>query len=389
MATVTRARVTRRIIGRLRLAAQGLLGGGFRSVPDAVRGMTAMQAQDFQAALWAVGLRVPGAGMSDVRAALDSGTVVRSWPMRGTLHLLAPEDLRWILNITTPRLVQGMASRHRQLEITAGDVEVCKNIALDLLSGGLPSGDLRSEGPPSGDPGDGKRRGATRRELFEAFEAGGQPPTGQRGIHLLGLLCQSATLVPGPLDGNQQKFVAFDDWITTSRDLGREEGITELLLRYLRSHGPVTVRDFAWWSNTTLTEARAALASVRGELVELEYDGTQYWMSPQTAELLDGTVPGQRTVLALPGFDEFVLGYTDRSLVLPPEHAQKIVPGGNGVFKKAIVAGGEVVGTWARQGTGRTASFVAEPFDPSKPFGPATMGGFNRSIGQYERFLAS
>lgn len=336
--------------------------------------MTAMQAQDLQAVLWAVGLRVPGAGVNDVRAALNSGAVVRSWPMRGTLHLLAPEDLRWILNITTPRLVQGMSSRHRQLEITAGDVEVCKKIALDLLSGA---------------PGDGSRRGATRRELFEAFAAGGQPPAGQRGIHLLGLLCQSATLVPGPLDGNQQKFVAFDDWITTSRDLDRGQGIGELLLRYLRSHGPATVRDFAWWSNITLTEARAALVLIRGEVVKLEFGGTDYWMSPQTAELLDGRVPGQRTVLALPGFDEFILGYTDRSLVLPPEHAQKIVPGGNGVFKKAIAAGGEVVGTWARQGTGRTGSYGPEPFDTSKPLDPAIVAGFNRSIRQYEKFLAS
>ena len=73
------------------------------------------------------------------------------------------------------------------------------------------------------------------------------------------------SLVPGPLDGNQQKFVAFDDWITTSRDLGREEGIAELLLRYLRGHGPATLRDFAWWSSTALTEARAALPAVNGE----------------------------------------------------------------------------------------------------------------------------
>jgi winged helix DNA-binding protein len=303
------------------------------------------------------------------------GTVVRSWPMRGTLHLLAPEDLRWILNITTPRLVQGMASRHRQLEIAAGDVEVCRKIALDLLSGA---------GSESGRP-----AGATRGELFAAFEAGGQPPTGQRGVHLLGLLCQSASLVPGPLEGNQQKFVVFDDWIATSRDLGREEGLAELLLRYLRSHGPATVRDFAWWSNTTLTEARAALAAVRRELVELEFDGRDYWLSPGTAALLDDGVPGQRTVLALPGFDEFVLGYTDRSLVLPPEHAQKIVPGGNGVFKKAIVAGGEVVGTWARQGTGRSAKFVPEPFDDTGPLGPSALAAFTRAVERYERFLAS
>jgi hypothetical protein len=379
MARVARIRVTVRIIGRLRLASQGLLGEGFAGVPEAVRRMTAMQAQDLQAALWAVGLRVPGAGLSEVRAALDAGTVVRSWPMRGTLHLLAPEDLRWILNITTARLVHGMSSRHRQLEISGSDVDVCRKVALDLVSGGrgVSGGQEVSGG-----------QGATRGELFAAFDAAGQPPTGQRGIHLLGLLCQSASLVPGPLDGNQQKFVAFGDWITSSRDLSREEGIAELLLRYLRSHGPATVRDFAWWSGIPLTEVRAALPAVRGELVELEFGGTSYWLSPETAALLDDGVPGQRTVLALPGFDEFVLGYTDRSLVLPPEHAQKIVPGG-GVFKKAIVAGGEVGGTWARQGTGRSASFGPVPFDDSKPLGTATLAGFNRSAARYERFLAS
>lgn len=374
MGAATKTRITSKVMGRLRMAAQGLLGDGYSSVPEAVRSMTAMQAQDLQSALWAVGLRVPGAGLSDVRGALESGTVVRSWPMRGTLHLLAPEDLRWILNITTARLVQGMSSRHRQLEIAAGDVDVCRKIALDLVSGGR---------GVSGMP------GATRGELFAAFEAGGQSPAGQRGIHLLGLLCQSASLVPGPLDGNQQKFVAFDEWITTSRDLGREEGISELVLRYLRSHGPATVRDFAWWSNTTLTEARAALASVSGELVELEFGGTNYWLSPETAALLDDGVPGQRTVRALPGFDEFVLGYTDRSLVLPPEHAQKIVPGGNGVFKKAIAAGGEVIGTWGRQGNGRAAAVVPVPFDEAKPLGPASLAAFNRAAESYERFLAA
>ena len=195
--------------------------------------------------------------------------------------------------------------------------------------------------------------------------------------------------MPGPLDGNQQKFVAFDHWITSSRNLVREEGIAELLLRYLRGHGPATLRDFAWWSSIPLTEVRRALPAVSGELVELEHDGTGYWLSPEAAALLDGGVPGQRTVLALPGFDEFVLGYTDRSIVLPPEHAQKIVPGGNGVFKKAIVTGGEVTGTWARQGSGRAAAVVPVPFDDTKPFGPAALAGFRRAAERYERFLAS
>jgi hypothetical protein len=368
MAAAVKTRVSSKVMGRLRLASHGLLVPGFDGVPEAVRGMGAIQAQDLQSALWAVGVRVPGAGLSDVRRALDDGAVVRSWPMRGTLHLLAPEDLQWILNITTARMVQGTAGRHRQLEITSGDVEKCREVALGVVDGG---------------------RAASREELFAAFEAAGQATKAQRGIHLLWMLCQSASLVLGPLESNQQKFVAFDRWITSSRDLGREKGIAELLLRYLRGHGPATLRDFAWWSSIPLTEVRRALPEVSGELVELEHDGTQYWLSPEAAALLDDGVPGQRTVLALPGFDEFVLGYTDRSIVLPPEHAQKIVPGGNGVFKKAIVAGGEVTGTWARQGNGQPAAVVPVPFDDTKPLGPAALAGFRRAAERYGRFLAS
>jgi len=123
-------------MGRLRLVSQGLSGPGFGSVEAAVRAMTAMQAQDLQAALWAVGQRVPGSRIADVRAALDGGTIVRSWPMRGTLHLLAPEDLKWILEITSGRLIKSLAGRHRELEITAADVDAAAAAALDRVTGG-------------------------------------------------------------------------------------------------------------------------------------------------------------------------------------------------------------------------------------------------------------
>lgn len=366
MGAAARVRVTRRIIGRLRLASQGLLGPDFAAVPDAVRWMTAMQAQDLQAALWAVGLRVRNSNVDTVRTALDQGLIVRSWPMRGTLHLLAPEDLRWILAITAERLLKGMGGRHRELGIAPHDVAASREAALQLVTGG---------------------GSATRERLFQAFEDAGQSTAGQRGIHLLGILCQRGWLVQGPLVGNQQLIVAFDDWIKESRTLDRAEGIAELLLRYMRSHGPATERDFAWWSNTPLTEVRAALGAVKDQLEELEFEGTSYWLSPATAALLDDGVPGQRAVFALPGFDEFLLGYTDRSLVLAPEHAQKIVPGGNGMFKKTIVAGGEVIGTWARQGASRTAAVVPAPFDAVNGLRPAAQKSFELQAARYLKFL--
>jgi hypothetical protein len=367
MAAMTGIRLNPGIIGRLRLAAQGLLGPGFPSVPEAVRRMTAMQAQDLQSVLWAVGQRVRGSRIDDVRSALDRGDVVRSWPMRGTLHMLAPEDLKWILAITSDRLIRGLAGRHRELGINAADVDTAAATALRLVSGGA----------------------ASRAELFQAFERAGQSAAGQRGIHLLGILCQRGCLVQGPLAGNQQLVVAFDDWITESRTLDRAEGIAEWLLRYFRSHGPATERDFSWWAGIPLTETRAALARVSDQLVALEFEGTSYWLSPETAALLDDGVPGQRTVLALPGFDEFLLGYADRSLVLPPEHADKIVPGGNGVFKKTIVAGGAVVGTWMARTGGRDSGVVPGPFDAINGLRPAAQKSFELQAAKYRRYLGS
>jgi hypothetical protein len=366
MGTAGRVRVTGRIIGRLRLASQGLLGPDFESVPEAVRWMTAMQAQDLPAVLWAVGLRVRNANVDTVRAALDEGLVVRSWPMRGTLHLVAPEDLGWILDITTARMVHSTAGRHRELSISPDDVDRCRDVAMELVCGGRP---------------------ASRDELFAAFETAGQVTKAQRGIHLLWMLCQGQWLVPGPLAGNQQRFAAFGEWIPKSRALDRAGGIAELLVRYMHSHGPATERDFSWWSSIPLTEARAALDAVKDQLVELEFQGTSYWLSPATAALLDGGVPGQRSVFALPGFDEFLLGYTDRSPVLRPEHAQKIVPGGNGMFRKTLVAGGEVVGTWARSGTARTAGVVPEPFDAVNGLRPAAQRSFELQAARYLKFL--
>ena len=359
-----------KILGRLRLASQGLAGGtgSFGSVAELVRWMTAMQAQDLQAAMWAVGARVPGSGLRDVRAAIDSGAVVRSWPMRGTLHLVASEDLRWMLELTAERLTRSIAARHRELEITWADIEKCRDVALEHIAAGGP---------------------ASRADLSEVFEAAGQATQNQRGIHILGTLCRYAWLVQGPLARNQQLLVAFDEWIPVSRSLARQEAVAEFMLRYFRSHGPATLRDFAWWTQLPLTDVRAALEDIKDQLVELEFGCASYWMSPETAALLDTGVPGVRSMLLLPGFDEFLLGYQDRSLVLAAEHAARIVPGGNGVFKKTVVAGGEVIGTWAREGTGTRAAVVPELFDPSRPLGPAARTAFTRAAQRYLDFLTT
>ena len=370
--------VTPNTIARLRLAAQWILPASASPSPgpaDVVRRLTALQGQDFPGALWSIGLRAPGTTRADVEAAFNSGELVRSCPLRGTLHVTLAQDLGWILALTADRMRAGQATRHRQLGITTPDVDKVRGIALALL-----------------EQSDGK---ATREEVLAAFEQAGQGTKAQRGYHLLFLLCVEGTLVQGPVNpeggnGKAQYYVSPAAWIRNSRVLDRGEALGELALRYFRSHGPATVKDFQWWSKLTLADITAALDLVGHLLETVECNGASYLLAPETAELLGGTVPGARAVLLLPGFDEYLLGYTDRSAALAPHHAPLTVPGGNGMFRATVVAGGKVAGTWRKaQGAAEKQREVAGVVVPELFGGlsPARHKALERSAKAYKRFL--
>lgn len=328
----------------LRMAAQWLVGPPAASPVEAVRRLTAVQAQDLPGALLSVALR-SGGTRAEVTAALDAGTVVRSWPMRGTLHLTAAEDLRWLLDLCTERVLRGVATRRAALELTEVDLERAREAAVGALTGG---------------------RAASRAELLAALTAGGVPTTGQRGYHLLWWLSQTGTLVLGPTRDGDQLFVLLDEWVPVPRRLDREEALGELALRYFRGHGPATVADLVRWAGTTVGDGRAGLAFARPQLETLTVDGTEHLMDPGTPARLAAARAEAGGVHLLPGFDELVLGYADRSCTVPAEHADRIVPGANGVFRPTVVVGGRAVATW-RTGRGKARPLEVEPFGELAP----------------------
>lgn len=325
------AATDRRTLSALRLSALGLAAPASTDPGSIVRGLLAMQAQDFAGAKLSVGLRGNGLTEADVDAALADGTIVRSWPMRGTLHLTAPEDLRWMLRIAARRQATSLAKRRQDLAIADDELARAEQVAVELLSGG---------------------RVLQRSALLDAFVRAGVPTDGQRGYHLLTNLAHHAVIVFGPPEGKQQTFALFDEWIRDSRELDGDEALAELALRYFTAHGPATVADLAWWSSVPLGQARTGLALVADRLQVREFDGIAYWSAP-------GLEPAAGAIHLLPGFDEFMLGYQDRSVVLAPEHAQRIVPGHNGVFQPTIVVDGAVAGTWSR--TVRRRGITIEP----------------------------
>lgn len=329
-------------IGLLRLAALGLVGPRAPSPVAAVRRLGALQGQDYPGALVSVALRTAGRRRADVEAALDAGEIVRSWPMRGTLHLVAADDLRWFLDTVGVRALNGIGRRWAQLELDEAQAERARELVVEALAG---------------------TGRASRSELLAAVDAGGVPVTGQRGYHLLWYLSQTGTLCLGPTDGDgEQLFVLLDEWVREPRRLEREEALAELALRFFTGHGPATVADLVRWAGSTARDVRAGLAAVRDRLEAVTVEGTEHFMDPATPDRLAAARAEAEGVLLLPGFDEFVLGYGDRTAVVPAEFATRIVPGNNGMFRSTVVHRGQVVAVWRWSGRGAKRTVDVEPF---------------------------
>ncbi len=345
----------RALVASLRLSAQAIAEPRFHSAVEVVHHLLAMQAQDFGGALYAVALRTPQLTEADVLQAIADRQIVRSWPMRGTLHFTAAEDLGWMLALTGPRMISGVAGRQRQLGLDDEQLAHAARIAEQQLAATGVVG---------------------RTALLAAFDAAGLSTAGQRGAHLLWHLSVSGRLVWGPVDGKQHSFVALDDWVRSPRRLEGDEALAEFARRYVRSHGPASDRDLAWWSSLTLTQARRGLAIVADEFERLDLDGTAYLHDPA----LERAAPA---VHALPGFDEYVLGYQNRTAQLSAEWFERIVPGGNGMFLPTIVVDGEIVGTWKRTATAKRIVVDTVPF---APISARNRAAFARAVQRYGRF---
>jgi len=174
----------------------------------------------------------------------------------------------------------------------------------------------------------------------------------------------------GARRGKEFTYALLDEW-RPEPDAGRDEALAELALRYFTSRGPAALADFIGWSGLFAGEARAGLEMARPRLAEETFAGRSCWMAPDAAS----PEPGSRTAYALPGFDEYLLGYRDRSAALDPEHAQQIVPGGNGVFKPTIVIDGRIVGTWDRAFKRGGIAISTSPFTPMSAEDEALFAG--------------
>lgn len=319
--------------GLRRLHRQGIAHRTFKDASEVITWLGAMQGQDYAGAKWAFGIRLPGLTEADIDTAIASGQIMRTWAVRGTLHYVSPADIHWMVGLIAPKQISGNAARYRELELD--ESTLIRSTA--IIAHALENGEY-----------------LTRSALFAILETSGITTTGQRGFYMLQRAGLERLVYQGAMHGSETTFRA----LPAGKSRPKEEALAELARRYFLSRGPATLADFTHWSGLLISEARAGLESIKSLLVEDIIDGQSYWLTPDTYN------PPTQSLHLLPGFDEYILGYRDRSAVLAPEYADAICPGGNGVFISTLVSDGRVIGTWKRTLKKKTVSLAISPFRP-------------------------
>ena len=345
-------------IACLRLHHQQISQQSFKKPEDVVRWLVAVQAQDYLNSLWAVGLRLKNSREQDIEQALVDKTIVRTWPLRGTIHYTAPEDVRWMLKYLAPRVITRYGTVHRQVGLDAKTLTKGMKVFTKALEGSAP---------------------LTRPELYEALDRAKIDTSEQRGLHILVYSALKGLICVAPRRGKQPTFALLDEWLPATKMPDREEALASLAKRYFSSHGPATVQDFAWWAGLTGTDARKYLDVVKKEFEEATVEGQTYWFKPVKGKLKSAT----GAVFLLPPYDEYTVAYKDRSVVLEETQAAST---GNGIFRPVVIAGQRVVGTWKR--TRKKDLFTVET-EITPPFVKAKQEVLKKAIKHYTRFVST
>ena len=330
-----------------RTVAQRISVPGEPTVEATAGAMLGTQAQDLAAATWGLALRTPGADAAAVQAALADRSVVRGWPARGTLFLVAADDLRWLTELLAPRSLAASAGLWRRAGLEHQHFALAEEAVVAALA---EHGQL------------------SRPDLLGAVARHGVDTAGERGSHLLRWLSARCVIVFAAPRGTQQRFALFDEWIPASRRIDdREEALADYVRRWLARRGPATVRDLAWWGGLTLTEARHAVSLVDDVETTVVGDATWIERADAGAEGAGGgnarqARPARGDLRLLPPFDELLLGYGAREASLDPADASRLVPASNGLFLPAVTVDGRVVGTWRRTVARGTVAVEVDPW---------------------------
>jgi hypothetical protein len=311
-------------ICRRRLAGQLLTTVKVETGAEVVRALGAVQAQDFAGAKWGVAQRTTGRTDAEIEREFATGQILRTHVLRPTWHFVVPEDIRWMLELTGPRVSAAMAPVNRRLELDRGVYRRAYRVFTKALADG---------------------NCQTRTELAAHLtRAGVAGASGQRLGHLMLQAELDGIVCSGPRRDKQFTYALLDERAPPAASLPRDEALAELTRRYFTRRGPATPRDFAWWSGLTVTDAKRGIALVGSALERLTIGDTDYWAGTGAPRLTRQALSAH----LLPNYDEYFIGFRDRSAIGHRVRDTSAVTGGNALIPHVIVVNGELVGLWRR-----------------------------------------
>jgi Winged helix DNA-binding domain len=314
--------------------AQRLVGQPFESPTEAVRGLLAVQSQDYPGAKWAVGQRLADTSDAELDRLFDAGAILRTHVMRPTWHFVDPADIRWLLALTAPRVHQANAYQYRLQEIDPDVAASSRTVIERALAGG---GAL------------------TRPEIGRVLTDAGIPATSLRLGYFLGHAELEGLICSGPRRGRQQTYALLEERVPPARPRSRDEALTELARRYVEGHGPAQVADLSWWSGLTMADSRVALELATPPLRRESMGERAFWVAdrPGPSHAASSERPA---VHLLPNYDELLIAFRDRTDAIDPALPEPARVA-ESILAHIVVRHGLVVGGW-RRSAGRDSTRV-------------------------------
>lgn len=340
-----------------RIIRQGLSHPQFSDPVSVVKHMAGIQAQDFEMAKWAVGIRMQNPDLEAINAALDSAKIIRAHIFRPTWHLVTGEDYWWMNRFSAPFLRKGHTGRFQQLGLNETLLQKTRKLIHKSLLA---------------------RPSLTRQQILEVFQSHKFKPDPQQLNHILydaeleGLICS------GPQQGKTHSYTLVEQRLPSPVGKTAEEALAELTIRYFKSHGPATLQDLTKWMNIPVNTARLGIEMNRSSLDFQTINGKVHWFTdhPEPAR------SRPRPFLLLPAYDEYLIGYADRSFAIQPEFIP-VVMTSNGILHPTLVYRGKVLGLWKRKPGSKVQEVQSNWF--FKP-NQSQRSLFKQSIGLYQRF---
>ncbi|CAJ36413.1 conserved hypothetical protein [Methanocella arvoryzae MRE50] len=313
---------------------------------EVVRSLCGANAQSRQAMMLSLRARIGGLEPAYVNKALEEKRLVRTWAMRGTLHLVDPQDLNWIVPLLGPGLIKKGMGRRLELGLDEKKVALGLEEIRDIL---------REEGS------------LTRSELVEMLNERGVDidPKSQAPYHLLARAALEGIVGIGPEnDEGKQTFYLVADPGAIRKRMSDEEWQAELARRYLPGYGPASLKDFTSWSGQSVSRAKRGWDILRenGTIMPVTVEGQVLWSLRTQDEHSDKLAVSGTVVNLLPAFDPYVLGYDDRRYLVPESYHGEVYHGGQTV--PVVLIDGLVAGVWRYERSGKRLDLKIKPFKP-------------------------